>query len=178
MKILKNALMFLAVIVLLAGCKKELGVATFDVDSQSTFTIQGGGGILNLLEIVTPGVQTNWEGDFANNNTNKDQLREMHLTDLTLTITNPAGQTFDFLENIHIFIKADGLQETEIAYKENIPTTIGQTLKLDAKDIDLTQYAKKDAFTLRVTAKQRKTISQDVTMRADMIFKVTADVLK
>jgi hypothetical protein len=177
MKMMKNALMFLAVLVLASSCNKEPGEVTFNVNSQSNFVIQGNGSILNLIEVVTPGVSTNWEGDFSNNNTNKDQLREMHLRELVLNITAPAGETFDFLENIHIFISADGLQEAEIAYKDNIPDNIGQTLTLDTKDVDISPYAKKDAFKLRVQAKQRSVNSDDVSIRADMTFKVTADVL-
>lgn len=177
MKMTINALTLLVVLVLFGGCKKEPGVVTFNVKSSSEFIIEGSGSILSLLEVVTPGVSTNWEGDFANNNTNKDQLRDMRLRELVLNITAPAGETFDFLENIHIFIEADGLQETEIAYRDNIPDNIGQTLELQTKDVDISPYARKDAFKLRVKAKQRSVNSDDVRVRADMIFKVTADVL-
>jgi hypothetical protein len=178
MKMMKNALMLLMLVVLFGGCKKDPGEVTFNVNSSSEFIIEGNGSILSLLEVVTPGVSTNWEGDFANNNTNKDQLRDMRLRQLVLNITAPAGETFEFLENIHIFIEADGLQETEIAYRDNIPTNIGQTLELQTKDVDISPYARKDAFRLRVKAKQRSVNADDVKIRADMVFKVTANVLE
>jgi hypothetical protein len=177
MKLIKNALMLLVVLVLASSCKKEPGEVSFNVNSQSDFIIKGSSSILNLLEVVTPGISTNWEGDFSSNNTNKEKITDMRLRELVLNITNPAGQTFDFLENIHIFIKADGLQETEIAYNDNIPENIGQTLTLQTKDVDISPYAKKDNFTLRVTAKQRKVNNNDVSVRADMTFHVTANVL-
>ncbi len=177
MKLLKNTLMLLVIVAVFGGCKKDPGEVTFNVKSQENFVVQGSGSILSLLEVVTPGVTTNWEGDFANNNSRKDQLRDMRLRELVMKITAPAGETFDFLENIRIFIQAEGLQKTEIAYKDNIPTTIGQRLELETKDVDISPYARKDVFKLIVQAKQRKVNPDDVHMRADMTFKVTANVL-
>ncbi|MGZ5281589.1 MAG: hypothetical protein ACXWEY_04855 [Bacteroidia bacterium] len=169
--------MLLVLLGLFGGCKKEPGEVTFNVKSESNFIVEGSGSILSLLEVVTPGVSTNWEGDFANHNTNKEQLRDMRLRNLVLNITAPAGETFEFLENIHIYIEADGLQETEIAYRDNIPTNIGQTLELQTKDVDISPYAKKDAFKLRIKAKQRSVNPDDVHIRANMTFQVTANVL-
>jgi hypothetical protein len=177
MKMMKNALMLLVLVALFGGCKKDPGEVTFNVTSEENFIVEGSGSIISLLEVVTPGVTTNWEGDFANNDTRKDQIRDMRLRELVLNITAPAGETFEFLENIHIFIEADGLQKTEIAYKDNIPTNIGQTLTLDTKDVDISPYARKDVFKLRIQAKQRSVNADDVHIRADMTFKVTANVL-
>ena len=160
------------------GCKKgELGVVTFDVKQEGTFEMPPNNGIFDFLEVLTPAVSSNWEGEFQNNNTDADRLREMKLKSAQMTINEPAGQTWKFLESIEVYIKADGLAETKVAYKENIDQNIGQTLVLNTVDVDLKPYAQKDAFQLKIRTKARETTAQTIKGDFELVFKVTADVI-
>jgi hypothetical protein len=176
---MKKLILIAFIAIAFAGCKKgELGVVTFDVKQDGTFEMPANNDLLGYLEVLTPPINSTWKGDFQNNNTNADNLREMKLKAASMTITSPPGQTWKFLENIEVYIKADGLAETKIAYKENIDPNIGQTLVLNTVDVDLKPYAQKDAFQLNIKTKAREITSQKITGDFHLTFSVTANVLK
>jgi hypothetical protein len=177
MKKISLAIMSLFLIFSIGGCKKgELGTVSFD-QSQSVDFVIPHNSVLALPNIITPAVSTNWSANFSNHNTDKDHLRELKLKTLTLNITGPAGKTWGFMKSIDIYIQADGLSETKIAYNEDIPDNSGQSISLNTVDVDLTPYAKKDNFTLRVQSTTRELNPDDVDVRADMVFGVTANLL-
>jgi hypothetical protein len=162
----------------ITSCKKSNpGSVNFTLYSEAKMTIPPNSA-LDIISIVTPGVTEDWSGDFSNNNTNKDRITAMKLKDLTLVITNPPGKTFKFLQDIDIYIQAEGLQETEIAYAHSIPSTVGQTLALTPMDVDLSPYAKKDAFKLRLSVKPAQYNTDYVDITSQMHFNVTADIIK
>lgn len=177
MKLLKPLVFFIALAVMAAGCKKDApGTVTFNSHSNASFQIPPNT-ILDIPAILTPGISTDWTADFQNNDTNKDKIRNMKLSALKLIINNPPGKTFNFLKDMDIYITADGLQETLIAYKHGIPETVGQSLDLDVVDTDIAPYAKKDNFQLRVSLKPDDYNSDYVDVTAQMTFKITADVI-
>lgn len=172
--------LFLVVMVVL-GCSMtscDLDQYTqFDMDFTSSVTVPASSGINLPFNLFTPEVTTNSEATFGSNNTNKDLLEEVKLTQMTMTITSPNDQRFDFLNEIRIFIDADGLSEIEIAFKENIPETIGTELELDVNGNDIQEYLKKDKFKLRVETVTDEFISEDVQIEVYSKFRVDAQVL-
>lgn len=74
------------------------------------------------------------------------------------------------MKEITIYIKAEGLEETEIASKTNIPNTVGNQLVLETSNQDLKEYIKKDKFSLRVNAVTDEMIVTDHTLRTDAVF--------
>ena len=101
----------------------------------------------------------------------------MKLSSLTLTITNPSGKTFGFIKSIQIYIQAPGLPNTEIAHINDNPTTAGSTISLTPDNVDISSYAKADNFTLDVESTVQQNNGDNVDVRADMTFNVTAAVL-
>lgn len=176
--IMKKLILVAFIAISLAGCKKgDLGVVTFDVTQDGTFEYPPNNGILDLLEITTPAISSSWKGQFENNNTDANNLEEMKLKTATLTITEPGGQTWKFLKSMEVWIEADGLQKTKIAYNDNIDENIGQTLSLTPIDVDLKPFAQKDQFQLTIKTQARETTSQTIKGNIEMVFKVTADVI-
>jgi hypothetical protein len=177
MKILKISFL-LALIILTNSCKKsEPGTVSFTLYSEVQLQVPPNS-TLDLIPILTPGITEDWSGDFSNNNTNKDKIREMKLNDMTMVIQSPPGKTFKFLKDIDIYIEADGLQETEIAFAHDIPSTAGQTLTLTPMDVDLAPYAKKESFKLRLSVKPAEYNTDYVNILTQMHFGVTADIIK
>lgn len=96
---------------------------------------------------------------------------------MVLTITAPDGQNFDFLDDIYLFIEADGVEEQRYAFIENIPD--GQSsISLSSEGVDLAEYIKQDKFSLRVEAVQDMTMTRNIDVKADMVFAVKANPLK
>jgi hypothetical protein len=169
-------LLFVSVFVF-GGCKNEGIGINFKMDYTSSFTIEAGGGINLPIEIFTPEVTTDSEAEFEANDTRKDKIQEIKLESLSLTITSPEGQNFDFMKNIYLYINAEGLEEQRYAFIENIPEGYA-SINLNADGVDLAEYIKKDKFSLRVKAVQDKTMTRDIDVSAAMVFAVRANPLK
>jgi hypothetical protein len=96
------------------------------------------------------------------------------LKELTLTITDPTAKTFSFLKSIHLYIFTDSNDEIELAFKDDINST-SSTITLTTTAAKLDKYIKAPFFKLRTEAVTKETIAEDITIKADMKFRVTAD---
>ncbi|MFT7163821.1 MAG: hypothetical protein ACI9CZ_000380 [Flavobacterium sp.] len=75
---------------------------------------------------------------------------------------------------MHIFISTDANDEIELAFLDDINSTSSIiTLTPTAEKLD--KYIKAPSFTLRVKAVTKETVTQNITVKADMRFQVTAD---
>jgi hypothetical protein len=96
---------------------------------------------------------------------------------MVLTITSPSSQRFDFLKDITLYINADGLGETEIAFAKDVPDNIGTELELTVTGNNLRDYIVKDKFTIRVETVTDKTVNQEIKIDLGSKFHIIADVL-
>lgn len=149
----------------------------FDMSFSSEVEIPSSSGLNLPFNLFTPAIETNSESTFGINNTNKELVETVNLTSMNLTITSPNDQRFDFLDEITIYIEADGLDEIQIAYAENIPENIGNELELTVTGNNLRDYIVEEEFTLRVKTVTDQTINEDIEIDVDSEFHVTADVL-
>ena len=158
----------------LSSCKK---ITEFRIKDSSEFTVPKTASLGVPLFIDTMSVSTSSAFEFKSNGTDTKHIKNIRLDQLRLTITNPSGQTFSFLESIHLYIYAEGLPEVEIAYLDNIPNTVGNTIDLVTTGAELDEYIKKDAYKLRVKTETDELLSQDVTIQSEMSFLVRAKLL-
>jgi hypothetical protein len=101
-------------------------------------------------------------------------LKEVQLEKISLSITNPISGDFDFLDNIHIYISADGVAEKELAYLDPIPHNGAHVIDLSTTGIELVEYIKQETYNLRISAATNQIINQEVTIKTDMTFRVKA----
>ncbi|WP_343697393.1 hypothetical protein [Flavobacterium sp.] len=152
------------------------------VDDLLTFTISNDASIkikstspLNLpTEIITPEVTTNSSAEFENNKTKASLVKDVKIRSLKLTISDPSDKNFTFLKSIHLYISTTDSNEIELAYQDNINTS-SNAIDLICTDKKLDQYIKADKYKIRTQVTLKETLTQDVTVKADMKFKVTAD---
>lgn len=174
------SILFLAVMAFgITSCElfDQVTKVEFDMSFNSEVEVPASSGLNLPFNLFTPDIETNSEATFGINNTEKELVETVNLTSMDLTITSPNDQRFDFLEEITIYIKADGLDEIQIAYAENIPENIGNELSLTVTGNNLRDYIVEDEFTLRVNTVTDKTINQDVKIDVASEFHVIADVL-
>lgn len=160
----------------LFSCEQLEDLLTFTISDNTTFTIEGVAGAPTPVNVPTPEITSNSSQEFENNNTRADLVKSIKLKELTLTIQSPEDFTFSFLKSLDIFISADGVEETRLAYKEDIPEE-NTSIELETTEEKLDAYIKKDSYSLRFEAVTREAFSGDVTIKADMEYEVTADPL-
>ena len=173
MKTTKYALITLVVLAV-TSCSVVDQLLTFTVSNETSFTIQSGFPLNIASEVITPDVTTNSSAEFQNNNTRAELVKDAKLKELKVTITNPTDKTFSFLKSIHLYISTDATDEIELAYLDDIKST-SNVLDLMVTDAKLDKYIKAASYKIRTKAVIQETLTKDITVKADMKFRVTAD---
>lgn len=173
----KMILLLIGVYFFAVACQEIEKFTEFNMKYDAAITIPKSTLLELPVTLATPDMETNAASEFAVNDTRKDLVEEITLTDLTLTITSPDGQTFSFLNSIEVYIDADGLDEIEIARLDVIDNNVGETISLKPTNQDLKEYIKKDKFSLRVKTVTDEAISKDVAIDIASNFFVNAKIL-
>lgn len=158
----------------LTSCDAVDDLLTFTISNETSIKIKSTSPINLPSEIITPDVTTNSSAEFQNNKTKASLVKDVKLRSLKLSITDPSDKTFTFLKSIHLYISTTDSDEIELAYQDNINNSMN-TLDLICTDKKLDQYIKADKYKIRTQVTIKETLTKDVTVKADMKFKVTAD---
>lgn len=165
------------VIFLLISCDAVDELTKFDLDYTTSYTIESNTILDVPFEIITPEVTTNSESEFESNDTRKDLIESIKLKKLTLTLTSPPDGNFNFINDISIYIKADDIAEQIIASAIDIPADNSRQITLEIENVELKEYIKKDAYTLRVSTVTDGVITEDHTIDIRSVFRVDAKIL-
>jgi len=168
---------FFALIFLFGSCKKIDKLTQFDMDYNETISIASTIGINLPFNLITPNITTNSQETFAINDTRKDLIENIQLTQMRLNLFSPVGEDFSFLKSIEIYIGAEGLSEIKVAWIKDIDNSIGNTLHLSTSSSNLKEYIKKDEFYLNVTSVTDELILSDHEMEVLSTFFVDAKIL-
>lgn len=156
------------------ACSAIDNLLSFTISNETSVQIKANT-LINLpTEISTPDVTTNSSDEFKNNNTQANLVKDVKLKSLNISITNPEGKNFSFLKSIHIYVSTTDTNEIEIAYQDNINST-SNSIDLICTNEKLDQYIKADSYKIRTKVTLKETVSQDVTVKSSMKFRVTAD---
>lgn len=173
---MKKALILLPLVLLFsAGCKKAAQLLTFEISNAQDIKIPASG-LVDLPFISPVPVTMNNQETFENNHTAASLVKDVRLDKLTLTIADPATENFDFLKSIKIYIGTDESDKVLLASQENIPTGVS-TIELTPGNEQLDKYIKSSSYTLYTEVALRSGVAEEITVRADSRFRVTADPL-
>ncbi|MFC7667325.1 hypothetical protein ACFQT0_07805 [Hymenobacter humi] len=91
-------------------------------------------------------VTTKSEESFRNNKTTRDKVKDVYLDKMVLTVTSPAGATFDFLDKIDIYINTPGANnKILLASLATVPRGTN-TITLVPTKSKLDEYLKADIY--------------------------------
>jgi hypothetical protein len=110
------------------------------------------------------------------NNTSTNLIKSVTLQTFTLTITSPAGQTFNFLQNAQVYIFSDSLPPVQVAYINTIPDT-GQTLTMNVTNNELKPYLLANNFQLKIVGTSGRAVTAPVNVNIFLSFRFVADLL-
>lgn len=158
----------------LSSCDAVDDLLTFTISNETSIQIKSTSPINLPSEIITPDVTTNSSAEFENNKTKASLVKDVKLKSLKLTITNPTDKTFTFLKSVHLYISTTDSDEIELAYQDNINASTN-SIDLICTDARLDQYIKADKYKIRTKVTLKETLTKDVTVKAEMKFRVTAD---
>jgi len=158
------------------SCDEVDELLTFTIKNQKEFEIENQFGVDTPFVVPTPDVNSQSSQTFESNNTAASLVNEITLEKLELSIVSPDDFTFSFLKSIEIYISADNEDRVMIASKENIPED-ATVVDMDTQAQNLRPYLIQETYDLDFEFVTREAFSQDITMSADMEYKVKADPL-
>jgi hypothetical protein len=158
----------------LTSCNAVDDLLSFNISNETSIKIKSTSPINLPTEIVTPDVTTNSSAEFENNKTKASLVKDVKIRSLKLSISDPSDKTFTFLKSIHLYISTTDSDEIELAYQDNINSS-SNTIDLICTDKKLDQYIKADSYKIRTQVTIKETLTKDITVKADMTFKITAD---
>ena len=167
--------LFIAITTFIA-CDKVDELTKFNLEYDSSVTIPASAGVDLPFDVFTPEMETNSESQFEVNDTRKDLIEEIKLTELQLTVASPEGEDFSFLNSIEVYISAEGLEEIKIA-EEQVAEDAGNVLDVDVLDRDLKEYIKKDNFNLRLNTVTDEVLKSNHEIDVKSTFFVDAKIL-
>ena len=167
------------VLVLLLLVVRCAGLDTFEVNESADSTIQGATILENLVGDI--GFSGFLDMDIAqstelqNQGVERHQIDAVHVTALSLTITDPpSGQDFTFLDSLEFYVEAPSVSRQRIAFGG--PFAAGAArIELQLDDIDLAPYAAAPSMSITTEATGRRP-SQTVTISAAMTLLVDVNV--
>ena len=159
------------------SCEELNRLTVFELDYESNFTVASTTIVDIPISLETPPVPTNSESEFESNNTNSSLIESIQLKKLRLIVENPNDGDFNFLKEVRLFIDAEGLEEAEIAYAENLENQDSQIIELETTGVELKDFLKQDTFTLRAATTTDETINEDYNIKVDCVFRVDANIL-
>ncbi len=174
---MKRAVLFFLIVFLVhAYSCKQLENAPFNVNYTTSLTIPQEP-LSNITDsISSPAIATNVANVMKQNNTSTNLVRSITLQTFTLTITAPAGQTFNFLQNAQVYIFNDSLPPVEVAYVNSIPDT-GSLLNMAVTNNELKPYLLANNFQLKIVGTSGKAVSAPVNVNIFLSFRFVADLL-
>ena len=173
--IFRLSLLLLTLVV--GGCKQLDKLTQFDMGYSTQVVIPATAGVNLPFNVFTPDVQTNSSSSFAVNDTRKDLIESIILTDMKLRVDAPSGEDFSFLKAISIYISGEGWAEVKLAWNDQVLAKVGRELSLQTTGSDLQAYINAEAFQLRVEATTDELLAQDHTIAVDATFFVDAKIL-
>ncbi len=160
--------------IFLTSCNAVDDLLSFNISNSTSIKIQSTSPINLPSEIITPEVTTNSSAEFENNKTKASLVKDVKIRSLKLSISDPSDKTFTFLKSAHLYISTTNSDEIELAYQDNINVSTN-AIDLICTDKKLDQYIKADSYKIRTKVTLKETLTKDVTVKADMKFRVTAD---
>ncbi|WP_462280969.1 hypothetical protein [Salinivirga cyanobacteriivorans] len=171
------SLLILLILGTINTCDEVDELTQFEMEYTEEVVIPSSTGINLPFNIFTPDIESNSESTFSVNDTRKDLIEEITLKKMDLTLTSPSNGDFGFLNSIEIYISAEDVSEVRIAWKEDIPSNVGQYLELETSGADIKEFIKKDEFKLRVNTVTDEALTSDHHIDIHSIFHVDAEIL-
>ena len=177
MKVLKITIFILFSLLFLSSCKLIDGWTHFEVEYYSSVTLPQDLDVNQSKDVYPDQIAAELEKEVKNEGYDLDKIEGIELTDVKLTIEFPAGVDFSFLSSAELFMSAADITEKRVAWKDEVPAWVGNSLKMKTTSSDLKKFLKQEAVLLRLNIIANSGINTDYLIGIDTKFLVDVKIL-
>jgi hypothetical protein len=156
-----------------SGCKKVTlpGFTTFEVQDSQTVVLPAG----QVLALDPIAITSNAPAAYAANNTNSDYVQNVKSLGGSLTILDPAGQTFDALTGVKVSISATPGGQDQVEVGSAAAVAAGaSTLALAPGTTPIDMFVRQPTYYLLVRLEPGQALRQPTTLRVTLKYSVRA----
>lgn len=164
-------------LILLSSCKLIDGWTHFEIDYSSFVTLPQDLDVNESENVFPDQIAAELENEVEGEGYNPDKIESVELTDLYLTINSPSGVDFSFLSSAELFMSAGDIEEKRVAWIDEVPPGVGNSLKMETTSSDLTKYLKQEVVNLRLNIIINTGIASDYYIDIDTTFLVDIKIL-
>ncbi|MDA3882967.1 MAG: hypothetical protein PF481_06760 [Bacteroidales bacterium] len=164
-------------IILAFGCEEINKLTQFDIQYSEQITVPVIVSTDTPIVVTTPDIPTKTESIYQLNNTSKNLISTILLSEMSISHKLPNEGDLNFLSSLEIFINAENLSEEKIAWKYDIPETIGKNLDLETGNTNLKDYLNSEYFSLRISIECDSTILEEQLLDIQSNYTVKAELL-
>jgi hypothetical protein len=161
----------------LAGCETLNSLIQFNLPLEFKVVVPSTLNVGLPIDVLTPDIESNATARFETEGTRADLVESATLTEMTLQLVLPAGEDFSFLEQIDVYISADGVGEALMATSGQVAVNAGSTLSLNCTDLDLKAYLISETFDVRIRTVTDELTTQDMEVDVDCVFRIDAELI-
>ena len=157
------------------GCKKDTlpGFTTFEVEDSQTFVAPAG----QLLTLGPIAVTSRAPAAYADQRTDADHVQQVTPLGGSLTLTDPAGQTFDALTGASVSISTTPGGQDQFGVGTSPAVAAGATsLQLTPGSTPLDMFVRQPTYYLFVRLEPSQVLRQPTTLRVNLRYQVRARV--
>lgn len=167
-------LLFLSLLVG-SGCKKDTpaGFTTFEVEDSQTLVVPAG----QVLTVGPIAVMSQAPAAYVAHSTDADHVQQVTSLGGSLTLTDPAGQTFDALTGIQVSISTTpGGQDRFGAATSPAVAAGASSVLLAPGPTPLDMFVRQPTYYLFVRLEPNQVLRQPSTLRVNLRYQVRARV--
>ncbi|MBC7426320.1 MAG: hypothetical protein H7321_07275 [Bacteroidia bacterium] len=172
----------LAIVYSYSGCKKLKEKFTeFDIPVSGVYPVPIDSVLGVMKTYTTIDFQTTLDDELLKRNSSKNLIESGKLTHMEMNIIRydtSVKTQYGFIEEIKVYIDADGLGKTFVGAKSPVPSNAGLQVVFDIDDVELKEYLKRESFRLIIETILREPIKQITPMQFKSNYHIRAKLLK
>lgn len=117
---------------------------------------------------------------FTGQGSNTESIKDVRVASVKIDASSPSGQSLGVFKSVKIYIsRGDSSKELMVATRNDIATTVGSSIMLDADTtLLLDDYIKGSTVRIRIEYVLRNAISSDINLKASIGFNVAPNTAK
>lgn len=117
---------------------------------------------------------------FTGQGSNTESIKDVKVASVKIDAISPSGQSLGVFKSVKIYIsRGDSSKELLVATRNDIATTVGSSIMLDADTtLLLDDYIKGSTVRIRIEYVLRNVISSDINLKASIGFNVAPNTAK
>ncbi|MCH8553294.1 MAG: hypothetical protein LAT62_15250 [Natronospirillum sp.] len=157
---------------LLVACNAARELTNISVTIISEEEVQGSGGLpLGDLLGGFGSFDVTESENFQNSDATRNNLESSSLASFTLRVTDPDQQDLDFIDEMKVFIDANGEEKSLIAWYDDFESDQREATFNRVEDVDLTDYLRAEEAEI-VTETEGSPPQFDTTLEVEMVLDI------